>query len=201
MADLPLPRPYHHGSLRAALLVQAERTLREVGADQLSLRELARQVGVSHGAPRRHFADRRALLDALAESGFERLGAEVRAAAEEAGDDFEARLRATAGAYVRFAIEDAPLLEVMFAAKHRPGADSLQAAADRTFAVLLELIRQGQASGGLQDGDPERVGTLLFATVQGIATLVIAGMVPGEQIDELVSDAVGQFLRGSRAAV
>jgi len=43
-------RPYHHGSLRTALLAQAERTLRERGVQELSLRELARAVGVSHGA-------------------------------------------------------------------------------------------------------------------------------------------------------
>ena len=96
-------RPYHHGNLREALLEQAERTLRERGVEALSLRELAREVGVSHGAPRRHFPDRQALLDALAEAGFERLGAELRAAADGAGEDFEPRLRATAAAYVRFA--------------------------------------------------------------------------------------------------
>ena len=74
-------RPYHHGNLRAALLEQAERTLADGG--DLSLRALARQVGVSHAAPRRHFAGKQALLDALAEDGFERLGAELRAALAE----------------------------------------------------------------------------------------------------------------------
>src|SRR5215472_7707973 len=81
-------RPYHHGNLRTALLDAAERTLRERGVQALSLRELAREVGVSHGAPRRHFPDRQSLLDALAGAGFERLGAELRAAAAAAGEDF-----------------------------------------------------------------------------------------------------------------
>src|ERR1700732_2252376 len=89
-------RPYHHGNLRTALLVAAERTVRERGAQNLSLRELAREVGVSHGAPRRHFPDRQALLDALADAGFARLGADLRSAADGAGEDFQARLRATA---------------------------------------------------------------------------------------------------------
>ena len=96
-------RPYHHGNLRTALLEQAERTVRERGAQALSLRELAREVGVSHGAPRRHFPDRQALLDALAEAGFARLGTELRRAVDGAGEDFEARMLATAAAYVRFA--------------------------------------------------------------------------------------------------
>jgi AcrR family transcriptional regulator len=194
-------RPYHHGNLRTALLVQAERTVREQGAQDLSLRELAREVGVSHGAPRRHFRDRQALLDALAETGFARLGAELRSAVDGAGEDFEARLRATAAAYVRFATRDAALLELMFASKHSTESGVLHDAADRAFSVMLELIQQGQQDGVLERGEPERVGLVLFATIQGIAALVTGGMVDPEQLDELVADAIAHFLRGSRAAV
>jgi AcrR family transcriptional regulator len=194
-------RPYHHGNLRTALLAQAGRTVRDRGVQDLSLRELARDVGVSHGAPRRHFPDRQALLDALAEAGFERLGEELRGALDGAGEDFEARLRATAAAYVRFATRDAALLELMFAGKHREEAGALHEAADRAFSVMLELIEQGQADGALEPGEPERVGLVLFATIQGIAALVTGGMVQAEQLDELVADAIAHFLRGSRAAV
>jgi AcrR family transcriptional regulator len=191
-------RPYHHGNLRTALLMQAERTVREQGVDQLSLRELARQVGVSHGAPRRHFPDRQALLDALAVAGFERLGAELQSAVARAGEDFEARLRATAAAYVRFATRDAALLELMFAGKHREQSGTLHDAAERAFSIMLELIEQGQADGILEPGDPERVGLVLFATIQGIATLVTGGIVQADEADELVADATAYFLRGSR---
>jgi AcrR family transcriptional regulator len=193
-------RTYHHGALREALLEQAERTVRERGADALSLRELAREVGVSHGAPRRHFPDRQALLDAVAEAGFERLGAELRSALAGAGEDFEPRLRATAAAYVRFATRDPALLELMFAGKHRDPTGALHEAAERAFAVMLELIGQGQAEGALEPDEPERVGLILFATIQGIASLVGAHMVGAEQLDELVADSVAHFLRGSRAA-
>jgi AcrR family transcriptional regulator len=191
-------RPYHHGNLRAALLAQAEQTLREHGLDGLSLRELARQIGVSHGAPRRHFADRQALLDALAESGFGRLGAQLRAAAESAGEDYEARLRAIGLAYVRFAISDPALLELMFAGKEREQARVLHEAADRAFSIILELIEEGQANGALEPGEPERIGLLLFATMQGIAALVTVGIVAPAQVDSLVADAIGRFLHGPR---
>jgi AcrR family transcriptional regulator len=193
-------RRYHHGNLRAALLEQAERTVRDRGVQELSLRELAREVGVSHGAPRRHFPDRQALLDALAESGFERLGAELRAAVDGAGDAFQAQLQATAAAYVRFATRDAELLELMFAGKHRELSGALHEAADRAFAVILELIDQGQAEGALEPGEPERVGLVLFATIQGIAALVTSGMIHAGQMDELVADATAHFLRGSHTA-
>jgi AcrR family transcriptional regulator len=193
-------RPYHHGNLRTALLAQAERTVRERGVQDLSLRQLARDVGVSHGAPRRHFPDRQALLDALAEAGFARLGAELRSAVVDAGEDFQARLRATATAYIRFATRDAALLELMFAGKHQAQSGALQEAADRAFSILLELIEQGQADGVLEPGEPERVGLVLFATIQGIAALITGGMIHAEQLDDLVADAIAHFLRGSRAA-
>jgi AcrR family transcriptional regulator len=193
-------RAYHHGNLRAALIAQAEQTVRERGVQALSLRELARETGVSHGAPRRHFADRQALLDALAEAGFERLGAELRGATDRADEGFQARLQAAAAAYVRFATRDAALLELMFAGKHGEHSDVLNEAADRAFSVMLELIEQGQAEGVLEDGPSERVGLVLFATIQGIAALLTAGMVDASELDGLLADAIAHFLRGSRGA-
>ncbi len=193
-------RPYHHGNLRAALLAQAEMIVRERGVQELSLRELAREVGVSHGAPRRHFPDRQALLDALAEDGFLRLGAELRGAIDGAGEGFPSRLQATAAAYVRFATRDAALLALMFASKHGEQSDAFHAAADRAFSVMLELIEQGQAEGTIEPGEPERVGMVLFATIQGIAALVTGGMVDAGQLDGLVADAIAYFVRGSQVA-
>jgi AcrR family transcriptional regulator len=192
-------RPYHHGNLRSALLSQAALIVRERGVQELSLRELAREVGVSHGAPRRHFPDRQALLDALAQDGFVRLGVELRDAANGAGEEFQPRLHATASAYVRFATRDAALLALMFASKHGAPSAALHEAAERAFSAMLELIEQGQAVGALEPGPSGRVGLVLFATIQGIAALLAAGIVAPEQLDELLTDAIAHFLRGSRA--
>jgi len=194
MAD----RPYHHGNLRAALLAEAERTLREQGIEALSLRDLARQAGVSHAAPRRHFADRQALLDALAEAGFARLGEEMRAAVEDADDDYQARLRAAATAYVRFATRDAALLELMFAAKNAGQPSTLPEAAERLFTATGDLISEGQQAGTLPPGDPERLRLLLIATLQGIAALITSGRAPAGQDDALITDAVALFTHGQR---
>ncbi|HEX3802129.1 MAG TPA: TetR/AcrR family transcriptional regulator [Solirubrobacteraceae bacterium] len=192
-------RPYHHGNLREALLAQAEQTIRQRGVAALSLRELARDAGVSHGAPRRHFPDRQALLDALALVGFQRLGSELRAAVEQAPPDFPAQLRAAARAYIGFATQDAELLELMFAGKHGEHAAALEQAADDAFAVMLELILRGQADGVLPPGDPERVGLVHLASIQGIASLLNGGMVRPEQVEWLVDGAVGQFLAAATA--
>ena len=72
---------------------------------------------------------------------------------------------------------------------------------ERAFAAMLEVIVEGQAEGRLEPGDPERVGLVLFATIQGIAALLTGGMVAPDQLDELLSDSIAHFLRGSRSAV
>jgi AcrR family transcriptional regulator len=97
---------YHHGDLRAAILTEAARLVAERGADRVSLRELAREAGVSHAAPAHHFIDRRGLFTALAAQGFELLAA----ALAEARPGF----LAAALAYVRFAIEHPGHYRVMF---------------------------------------------------------------------------------------
>jgi AcrR family transcriptional regulator len=189
-------RTYHHGNLRSALLESAERTLARRGAGELSLRELAREIGVSHAAPRRHFADKQALLDALAEDGFERLGRELDEAMAGSGDSLGEQLGAFARTYVRFATEHAALLELMFAGKHR--SDGLRAAADRAFAAPLTLFATAQASGQVVPGDPERVGVVALATLHGLASLANNGMLGDAELDDVVDEAVDRLVLGLR---
>jgi len=188
---------YHHGNLRSALLEQAERTLELRGTQALSLRELAREVGVSHAAPRRHFPDRQALLDALAIHGFARLRAGLEEAAGTAGP-FGARLHALAQTYVSFSLSHAALLELMYAGKQRVGAQLVREAAELTFAVPLAVIVEAQSAGELPGGDPQQVATLVFATLQGLATLAGGGMLPAAPVDEVVRRSVEQLIDGLR---
>lgn len=188
-------RGYHHGDLRAALLGSAQKMLRERGADALSLRELARELGVSHAAPSRHFKDKRALLDALAIEGFERLGKELEEAAAS-GPDFDAKLRAVAKAYVDFAVTDAALLDVMYAGKHAVDvSDELLAAGMKLGASTLALIAEGQAIGRVRREDPARIGLVLFSAIHGFANLRASGMLPTEQADEALDGVVDDLAR------
>lgn len=192
-------RPYHHGNLREELLSHAEAALGRGGAQELSLRELAREIGVSHAAPRRHFADKQALLDALAEDGFTRLGSELEQAMERAGPVFRDRFEALARAYVGFATEHAALLDVMFASKHRPGADqSLIEAAHGASDTPLRLIAEAQQTGAIADGDTARVATVLWATLQGLVATANAGLIGDASLDALVHDAVDTLTDGLR---
>lgn len=191
-------RSYHHGNLRSALLARAEETVRERGVAALSLRELARETGVSHGAPRRHFGDRQALLDALAEDGFVRLGEDLDAAVRDAEPECTAQLQALARAYVRFATRHAALLELMYAGKHREGAESVYAAAERAFAVSLGVISTAQESGELVAGDPEYLAQLALATLHGLAAMANSGMLDADELESVVPDAVEKLLHGLR---
>src|SRR4051794_39334686 len=180
-------RPYHHGNLREALLEAGERALEEHGAQNLSLRELARDVGVSHAAPRRHFPDKQALLNALALDGFERLGRELSSALAAAGGLHD-RLLAFGSTYVRFATEHGALLELMYAGKH---SDSeVRAASHEAFAAAFEVFHSGQAAGEIVDGDPERLGTVVFAAFHGLASLVNGEMLDRADLDESLAVTV-----------
>ena len=139
-------RPYHHGNLREALLQVAEKALEAEGAKSISLRELSRELGVSHTSPRRHFADKQALLDALALSGFERFDEALGRAIKQKGQNFQGRLTRMARAYVTFALKHPALLALMFESKHRPDAPpELLALSDKAFSharvVFAEIGR------------------------------------------------------------
>jgi AcrR family transcriptional regulator len=193
----PVPQPYHHGNLRTVLLEHADRSLADGGVQALSLRELARRAGVSHGAPRRHFADKQALLDALARSGFEQLRAQLEGALGQAGPDFPSRATAFATSYVRFATEHAALLELMFAAKHEPDAtEGLREAAVAAFTAPLQLIADAQAQGTIGPGDPTGVATVFWASLHGLASMANTGLIPGEHLDALAAEAVERILLG-----
>jgi AcrR family transcriptional regulator len=190
-------RPYHHGDLRAALLTRAEETLKEKGPAALSLRELARDLGVSHAAPSRHFKDKQALLDALALAGFDRLGETVAASQEAAGESFADRLDALARAYVGFATANAELLDLMFSIKHDPGAsEGLIKASQGMYVLALRMIKDGQRRGEVREGPMEDIGTPVFTTLHGFATLAVSGTLDAETLDAALEKVIAHTLRG-----
>jgi AcrR family transcriptional regulator len=189
-------RRYHHGDLRAALLSRAEAELSRGGVGSLSLRGLARDLGVSHGAPREHFRTRQALLDALAETGFERLGRQLDEAMTDLQGTFAQRLTVFAQTYVRFASRHPSLIELMFGSLHRPEADrSLRDANDRAFAAPVSLIASA-LDGGEIAADPDRVAMTIIATLQGLAWLANSTVIGQRPVEAVVADTVETMARG-----
>jgi AcrR family transcriptional regulator len=128
-------RSFHHGDLKAALARSAADLIERSGVQELSLRAVAREAGVSTAAPYRHYASREALLAEVARQGFDRM----REALDDAGKGLENRAAflAQCVAYVRFAQGRPALYRLMFGAfpeKHRH--QELIEAGDRLFALL-----------------------------------------------------------------
>jgi AcrR family transcriptional regulator len=189
--------PYHHGDLRAALLDRAAERLQSDGLHALSLRSLARELGVSHAAPNRHFPDRQSFLDALSAHGWERLGRRLHASDPGVDAGLRARLLAPALAYVRFATSQPALLEVMVAGKAR----SLEGAADGAGArswTPETLVVEGQRTGELAGTDPTPIATSFWSLLHGISVLSISGMLGTDDLDVIVTRSVDLLLDGAR---
>src|SRR5580700_1442192 len=120
---------YHHGALREALIRAAREILELEGYEALTLRAAARRAGVSQAAPYNHFADKAALLPAVAALGFKEFAAAMRQEMS-AADNPQARLNAAGIAYVAFATSNPGLFKLMFgsSAHHATGDADLDAA-------------------------------------------------------------------------
>lgn len=192
---------YHHGDLRRALvaagLVVAERD----GIEGLSLRAVALEARVSHGAPYHHFKSKAELLAAVASAGFERLVGNIM---EQFGPRPPAnpvdRLLCIGRGYVRFALTNPSLFRLMFRPElTQPSRHAeLMEAESRTFNVLLETIRAMQAEGLIPGRHPGAPAAFAWSTVHGLATLKIEdvfnetplGTIPFEQIENTIHQAI-----------
>lgn len=166
-------RSYHHGNLRAELLETAVAQLREQGAEALSLRALARAVGVSQTAPYRHFADKGELFAAMAARGYRGLLTALKQAGEAAGDCPEARLIAFAHAYVAYAADNPQLFKLMFGPATQPAGQypELREASRATFALVQTILRHGMEQGIFREQDLAYLANAGWAGIHGLATL------------------------------
>jgi AcrR family transcriptional regulator len=170
-------KPYHHGSVHAAMLRAAERILERDGIQGLTLRAAARDAGVSHAAPKNHFGDLRGLLSELAAVGFERFRAAMEAKLRD-GDAPAARMDSIGLGYVTFARAHPGLFLLMFRSERldftRP---ALRAASDAAFAVLADTVaerRQESMAATLTLPQAAHMAAA-WSLVHGFAMLLIDG--------------------------
>ena len=191
-------KTYHHGSLREALLTAAGKQVSKKGHDELSLREIARVVGVSPNAAYRHFADKEALFAALAAEGFARL-ATAQGKAVATHKDSMQRHRAAGRAYVRFARDNPALFRLMFGKQFRKD-DALDSAANFAFGAL----RAGAAASlGLTPEDPRALTAAIraWSLAHGLSQLILDGQLvefEGE-LDELIDSVLQPPSQQSRS--
>ena len=164
------------GDLRRALLEAAVATLDEVGADGLSLREVARRAGVSHAAPAHHFSDKAGLLTAVATEGFAMLVTYLAEAQPGDSDQPVDQLAALGRAYAQFAEENPGRFEVMFRpGLLRAGDPAFQRAGDAAFEALRHHIATCQGSGWREHTPTDALAAAAWALAHGIAVLRMQG--------------------------
>jgi len=173
---------YHHGDLRAALIAEGLRLLAARDAEDLSLREVARGVGVSATAVYRHFPDKAALMAALAAQGLDMLS-QVQHAAYDAAGGGVAGFNATGAAYVRFALLHTALFRLIFANPPTGEVVELADSPDNAMHFLMENAAK-LAPPGME---PRIFALQSWSVAHGLAMLIIDGQL---HVDDKTIDAV-----------
>lgn len=175
---------YHHGDLRNALRTSAREILEQDGLAGLSLRAVARRVGVSHAAPYRHFPNHEALLADLALDGFAELRADI-VAAGGAGDSQPDKVASMGAAYMRFTARRPALARLMFGSQmpNRRDFPELDQAADAVGSEISQAL-----------GDTA-LGLAVWGAVHGLAMLVL------EDVIDLGQRRTGLEVLPSRAEI
>jgi AcrR family transcriptional regulator len=183
---------YHHGDLRAECVRAAVELLEESGATALSLRAVARRAGVSPAAPYRHYADREALVSAVAAVGYRELAG--RLAAAHPSPSTPGQLASVAVAYVQFALDRPALFRIMFG---EPCDRDNDERAGATAAVSSYL--RGIVERVFPDADAESMENAIWALVHGLAFLHLDGKLDAPT-PSVVADRVTAAIQALLAA-
>jgi len=195
-------KAYHHGDLSRALVDAAIESVEADGLEGLSLRKVARAAGVSQAAPYAHFADKQALLSAVAERGLRELSASMAETARGTRTP-AARVRALARGYVRFATARPALFRLTFSWEKTAGLRdaALAEAGAEAYGMIEQAVaayREKERSSRVSNAV---AATAAWALVHGLATLVVDEMIDapssaGELEDALIDPVAGLLLSG-----
>jgi AcrR family transcriptional regulator len=192
---------YHHGDLREALVQAALREAERGGPEAISIKALAKKLGVSQPAPYRHFADREALLQAVTAEAFRQFNSSLREATT--GPSKRSKLSRFALAALDFGLRRNGIYRLMFASRIMACAakdSELHAAARQTFGLLVDAL-EAPAVGLLR----ERHALKIWVALHGVVVLAEQGLLTGQAAnttrEELVEDIVAQTKTALSAAI
>lgn len=198
------PSSYHHGNLREALIEACLQALSEApSSDGVSLRELARRVGVTANAAYRHFADKEDLLQAVAARGFRELATRSAHARGRHGADVVSGFRAAGQAYVDFARAHPALFRLMFGSKKGRETDSeLGQAANLAFQGVLDLAAE-VTGRPVDEARTLTAAVAAWSLVHGLAHLALDGQLQyfADDLDAMIETVLGQFRLTEDAAI
>ncbi|MEM7737797.1 MAG: TetR/AcrR family transcriptional regulator [Deinococcota bacterium] len=189
---------YHHGDLRHALVEAGVTLLQAEGIGAITLRKVAGRAKVSHAAPYRHFADKQALLIAIAEQGFQKLTVTMQAAVNQYTDNPRQQLLAIGEHYMQFGIAHPAHLTLMFGEMLQQEDDVLHEVARASFDVLLNAVTRAQQAGILKAGDSRQMATSMWSMVHGLTVLKGSRLAEqgGGELKEYVEGMLEQLLEG-----
>ena len=192
---------YHHGNLRLALLNASIEQIKMVGVEKLSLRNIARSIGVSQTAPYRHFKNKNELLVEVAIHSFNELfttGSSIIDPTAPAIDN----LKASGIAYIHYAMNNPEKYRLLFGniIQNRNEYPNLIEASEQSFQLLVNLVKSGIESGDYIDESPLLLANTLWTQVHGIASLILDGFYHNKELSMSLNDfIIAQIEIGSRA--
>ena len=160
---------------RAAIVDAASKLLEDSGPEAVTLRAVGEAAGVSRSAPYRHYADKAALMRALAERALRQIARRIRHGAERYQGAWQ-RLRAGCQAYIGYAVERPHHYQLVFGDTPIAEPDpKLEESADNAMAAVGELVAQAQEAGLLRPGPTREIATIVWVLLHGLAALQITG--------------------------
>ena len=189
----PKGRRYHHGDLATALLDAAEAALKEHDAAALTVRALARRIGVTHMAAYHHYPHRASLLAAVAARGYENLGKAM--ARRTRGLDPRSALRETGVAYVRYAVSHSAQFRLMFSPdlEELRGEEPLRSRAAQSFAIFSDCLRRAAPPSA----DIEAAATAAWALIHGASVLLLDRQLAGRSASARDGEALAREVLGA----
>lgn len=192
---------YHHGNLRLALLDAAIDQIKEHGVEKLSMRGIARIVGVSQTAPYRHFEDKNHLLSEVATQAFSELY-DVSMAAINPNESPIKNIHATGLVYLQYAIDNPEKYGVIFGSRiqNRQSYPSMIEAGEKSFQILVNQVERGIEAGDFIPGCALILANTLWTQVHGAASLILDGFYIDRELPMPFDDFLkAQIMIGSRA--
>jgi AcrR family transcriptional regulator len=156
------------------IIIASRRLLDKEGPEAVTMRRVAKAVGITPMAIYRHYPDRAALLNALADEGFGELAA--RLTRKNFSGGVEERLTKLGEIYLEHALQSPRLFELMFL-KPRKGARryprDFKAHRSPTANLMVEVVQEGMAGGYFRDDDPWEIVFEMGALSHGLIMLYL----------------------------
>lgn len=194
---------YHHGNLKESLLSTALHMVDTEGFDAITLREITQRLGTSRSAVYRHFESKEALMKGVIEQGYAQLDELFTPIFRDKSRSVEERFELMSRAYLQFAVEHPNLYRLLFGERYREEREGICDYRDETQATglyaLIGLLLEAQEVGIVRKADPMIQAATIWASVHGLASLLIDGhLMMSDNLEEIYRYSLEVLLNGLR---